>query len=298
MKKIFFSLSLLFILFGNAFCQLKVDNLGHVGLGTNYPNSGYQLHVKGDVLLSTYPDYNWYEFRMKFGENNVFNLGSTNGYLDFYTSTGGYNIVGARQYNTHHLWGKSNNEITNGLEIVMGLNPCFHPADKANNAILGKGEYVLGPDELLNLVPGAITINDDSYGVDYNQIVPLLVAAVQEQQSIIETLTQKLEILEGFNSVPSNEEEGENDGNILYQNKPNPFNTVTVIECYLNEERHDTSIVINDMNGSLIKKIPVLNQGINNITVESGVLKPGVYSYSLTIGGRTVCSKKMVITSK
>ena len=286
------------MLFNNAFCQLKVDNLGHVGLGTNYPNSGYQLHVKGDVLITNYPETPWYELRMKIGVKNGFTLGCTGGYLDFYTSYGGYNIVGARQYNTHHLWDKSNNEITNGLEIVMGLNPCFQPTDKATNTTLEKGVYALGPDELLNLVPSAIAINDDSYGVDYNQIVPLLVAAVQEQQSIIETLTQKLEMMEGFYSVPINEEEDKNNGNILYQNKPNPFNTVTVIDCFLKEKYNDASIVINDMNGSLIKKIPVLNQGINNITVESGVLKPGVYSYSLTIGGRTVCSKKMVITSK
>lgn len=286
------------MLFNNAFCQLKVDNLGHVGLGTNYPNSGYRLHVRGNILMTNSPDVPNYQLQLKVGEKDGGVIGCTSGYMDFYTSYSGYNRLVARQFITHSQWDKASSEIPDGLEIITGLNPYYTSNEKATDVTIEKGEYVLGPDELLNLVPSAIRVDDDGYGIDYIQIIPLLVAAVQEQQSVIEKLTQKVKMLEGFNSVPINEEENENDGNILYQNKPNPTNTATIIDCYLKENHHDASIVVNDMNGSLVQEIPVKNQGINSVTVEADALKPGVYSYSLTIGGKTVCSKKMVITSK
>lgn len=40
----------------SAFAQLKVDQYGRIGMGTNWPNSSYKCHIKGNLLLTTYPD--------------------------------------------------------------------------------------------------------------------------------------------------------------------------------------------------------------------------------------------------
>ena len=46
--------------------QLKVDQYGRIGMGTNWPNSGYKCHIKGNLLL-TYPASPFIEFQFKVG---------------------------------------------------------------------------------------------------------------------------------------------------------------------------------------------------------------------------------------
>ena len=64
--------SLLLFLSINAFAQLRVDPYGRIGMGTNYPNSEYKCHIKGDLLLTTYPEIpapnaTFVEFKFKVG---------------------------------------------------------------------------------------------------------------------------------------------------------------------------------------------------------------------------------------
>ncbi len=56
MKSISLLLSITFsILTISAFAQLKVDQYGRIGMGTNYPNPSYKCHVAGNLLCTSYP---------------------------------------------------------------------------------------------------------------------------------------------------------------------------------------------------------------------------------------------------
>ena len=56
--------------------------------------------------------------------------------------------------------------------------------------------------ELHTVVPSAVQeggddINEQPWGVDYAKLTPYLIKAVQEQQTTIESLTARIETLEG-----------------------------------------------------------------------------------------------------
>ena len=83
---------------------------------------------------------------------------------------------------------------------------------------------------------------------------------------------------------------------ILFQNKPNPFSSETVIGFELMKN----SYVIIPIYNSLGKKVALLgnklfNSGKHEITFNKMNLKTGIYYYSLKVNGINIDSKKMII---
>lgn len=63
----------------------------------------------------------------------------------------------------------------------------------------------------------------------------------------------------------------------------------------INEEARDASICIFDMQGKMLKKLPVTN-GEESVIVDSSEFGNGLYLYSLIVNGQEVDTKKMVIS--
>jgi hypothetical protein len=80
------------------------------------------------------------------------------------------------------------------------------------------------------------------------------------------------------------------------QNKPNPFNKQTVIDYNVVEEG-SASILVFDMNGKLLKTIPVKIPGKGSITINANDFNPGMYYYSLIVNDKEVDTKKMILTN-
>jgi hypothetical protein len=83
--------------------------------------------------------------------------------------------------------------------------------------------------------------------------------------------------------------------NQLFQNKPNPFNKETIIEYNVTQEG-TASIIIFDMNGKLLKTIPVKIPGKGSVVISANDLSPGMYYYTLLVNDREVDTKKMILT--
>lgn len=297
MKKIFLFLYLCFTFINYGICQLKVDNLGHIGLGTNYPNYDIRAHIKGDLLITNYPNTPWYEFQFKVGIKNGAVIGSTGGFIDFYTANSGYNKLIARNFITHSQWGKTHSEIINGLEIIQGLNPVYRSHEEKTD--FEKGEFVITPEGLLNLVPCTIQEDEDGYGIDYIQIIPLLVSAIQEQQSTINNLADEIKNLKNNAQTTTIPELKivDNSNNILIQNNPNPINTVTTIGYHLQNRPQKASIIIYDLNGLQLEEYPLSGDCKGSISIDANKFQPGIYLYSLFVDNKLVDTKKMIITS-
>lgn len=82
----------------------------------------------------------------------------------------------------------------------------------------------------------------------------------------------------------------------LFQNMPNPFNSVSTISYEL-KEKAAVSLSIYDVTG---KKVTVENQGeqssgIHSIKFNASNLSAGVYYYSLSVGSNATACKKMVV---
>lgn len=86
------------------------------------------------------------------------------------------------------------------------------------------------------------------------------------------------------------------DGNILYQNTPNPFGKETVIEYYITAMQQSAYIMIYDLNGRELSRYPITATGKGKVTVNGENLSSGVYMYSLVLDGKEIDSKRMVYT--
>lgn len=82
----------------------------------------------------------------------------------------------------------------------------------------------------------------------------------------------------------------------LSQNFPNPTNGETVIAYKLPETTNEGTIGIFDISGRKIKTLD-LNKNKGSVVIQKGELIPGMYFYSLITDGKTLDTKKMIITA-
>jgi hypothetical protein len=178
--------------------------------------------------------------------------------------------------------------------------------------------------ELEKIFPELVYAPDSKreyYGVDYVGMVPILVEAIKEQQSIIEDLQQKAEnrndeLLQKIKSLESvlaaccnnksqknmqefdlsNLENANMEEMKVYQNAPNPFNESTIISCYIPETIKKAELCIYDMSGSRLKCLTVNERGATNIQIQAGQLAAGVYTYLLIGDGKNSDAKQMILT--
>ena len=132
--------------------------------------------------------------------------------------------------------------------------------------------------------------------VNYTELIPLLIKAVQEQQQTITTLTDKIAQLEagsrtGGNTTGNNANLG---GVSLAQNQPNPFNQATTFRYTVPAGANAQIMIYDGLSGALLKTVPAPATGQAELSGHD--LKAGTYIYSLVVNGKQVDSKKMVLS--
>jgi len=283
-----------------SFGQLKVDQYGRIGMGTNYPNPEFRCHIKGNLLLTNYPETPGTELRMKVNTSGT-TIGSNRDVVSFWAEWVNYNkIYSAGHYTVSDSTLKSNIQPLKGsIDYLMQLTPYSYSIvnrsyDLDGNKVEEKvNKYGFMSQQVERLFPG-VDITDDFNGVkimDYDQITPLLVASVQEQQNKIDELERKVSELSALLGQPTTNEKK----SVLYQNSPNPFKEKTSIKFELNTEDFQSgSILIFDLNGLLISSHAISPRD-KELIIQGGELKPGMYIYSLIINDTEVDSKKMIL---
>ena len=228
-------------------------------------------------------------------------------------------------------WAKSNNilsdvrlkqnisTIQNSLAKVMqlrGVTYKFIPQDSTD--FYKKTRMGLIAQEVQKVVPEVVSMGKDSLlGIEYANMVGLLVEAIKAQNHRIDSLrdalaecciknherTQKSDSGVGSNN-PNNTQNvtlSSVNSAILYQNTPNPFSTGTKINYFLPEGTQGASMLFFDMYGNKIKEVPLQSSsgeqatGMGTLNITPDNLKDGVYSYSLVISGQVIDTKKMVL---
>ncbi|WP_080778809.1 T9SS type A sorting domain-containing protein [Chryseobacterium phocaeense] len=79
----------------------------------------------------------------------------------------------------------------------------------------------------------------------------------------------------------------------LYQNVPNPVKGETNIRYYIPDGSKNSIIEIYSVSGQLVKSIPIKETGDGNIAVSN--IKSGMYLYRLSVEGKIIDTKKMLI---
>jgi len=166
----------------------------------------------------------------------------------------------------------------------------------------------------------------DPYALSYAEFVVPLVKSVQELTIIITEQDHQIQTLEtqideqneqiqqiestinsccltnetkNTGNINSNMEKvnTSNSKSILYQNTPNPFSKKTTIRYFVPENSVQSSIMVFDMQGKLVKTYPVSAKGDGNIEINANELQPGMYMYSLITDGKEIDTKRMILTN-
>ena len=132
--------------------------------------------------------------------------------------------------------------------------------------------------------------------LNYTEIIPLLVAAVQD-------LDERVNDLQSANSYSMEQTDEINNSFFsamhnkctLYQNNPNPFTENTVIKYSVPEDAGDAWLYVFDMQGAMLKQMR-LDTKSDRVILQGGDLKPGMYLYSLIVNGKEVDTKRMILS--
>lgn len=316
----------------STFAQLKVSQSGSVGFGID-PRTDYKLSMKGNLMLTTFPEIpvpltRYTEFRIKVGNGwPGCEFGTPTRKIAVWSSEVGYNdLYAAHYYTQSDASVKTEIEpLTNALELIQQINS-YSFKMKYDTLIDDKQTLSFLAQEIHNVMPDMTDTAKGIMLVDYQQIIPLLLQAVKEQQNIIDSLRIGGHLerrASANNSEQQNTDSIINEINklkeqisaccnlqqskvtssssssyshsTLFQNRPNPFSEKTTIEFNILEKFRSASIMIFDMQGSLKKTILISQNGKGQITVNGFELTAGMYLYSLIIDDKEIDTKRMIL---
>lgn len=149
--------------------------------------------------------------------------------------------------------------------------------------------------------------------VNYTMMIPVLTAAIQEQQTMIDSKNAVIDAqqkeIDALNVRMANIEKmvTEKGGVIpaaqmgsvtpvLEQNVPNPFNGNTEIRYFIPDGKSGASIVISDLSGKELNHFDIANDGSGSVVIQAGAMPAGIYLYALVIDGVITDSKMMNIS--
>jgi endosialidase-like protein/type IX secretion system substrate protein len=130
--------------------------------------------------------------------------------------------------------------------------------------------------------------------VNYTEIIPILVKAVQEQQTQIQAQQTQIEELKNdINTLKQNDAHITTSTGILNQSIPNPTNGIAYISYRLPAGIVHAELIITDMAGKIIKTVPL--NGSGSVDINTISLSNGVYYYSLQINSKLIDTKKLIV---
>ncbi|MEM9884557.1 MAG: tail fiber domain-containing protein [Bacteroidota bacterium] len=302
---------------------LTILKSGKVGIGNDNPTEA--LVVNGDVQIGSTEKLSDEGARILSVNSNF--VPATNGNLDLGSSSRRWDDVYATNgtINTSDRRSKSNiKNLKYGLEEIMQLQAVRYrwKGDKSGEEKLG-----LIAQDLLKVLPEVVKTHEwvasseaedaplkkvemERLGVYYSDIIPVLISAMQEQQDLIaekeaaiqdleenvQSLEERLAKLEALilsettgHLIESALEQGE----MLAQNHPNPFQDYTTISYNLPANVKTAQLQIMDAQGHLTSSIPLQQLGVGQVAINTTNLSSGVYYYRLLVDGQVMESKKM-----
>ncbi len=230
----------------------------------------------------------------------------------FYVTGGGwiYNAGGIYNGSDKNIKDDIKN-IDSALAKVLQLNGVTYKLkrEKQNPNLYPVAQEYMGvvAQDVEKVAPQAVkVVLDGSKAVNYDMLIGLLIEALKEQNSKVTQLqsevnnccTKKGDAQQNrlINTTDETSTELYIGNSYIRQNAPNPFSKETSIEYFITEKNADSSILVFDMNGKLLKTYKLNGSGKGNITVSGNEFSPGMYYYSLIVNAKEVGTKKMILT--
>jgi len=129
--------------------------------------------------------------------------------------------------------------------------------------------------------------------VNYLELIPVMIKAIQEQNNTINELkTLVLSLSKQAGNVPTGFSKA-----FITQNAPNPYSNTTVISYYIPDESRNAEIVVSDIEGRVLRTYNA-TKGQGQITIRTGEFPSGNYNYTLYVNRTKIDTKQMIIANK
>lgn len=203
---------------------------------------------------------------------------------------------------------KTAQNLKAGLPEIMKLRPVsYTDGDMKKFALIGAEVKTVLPEVTseteLSATEGVSSkpaLKKVPLSMEYDALIPVLIKGMQQQQEMLTAMQERINQLEtaltAANSASSENMRTASKviGAALEQNQPNPFNQSTVIRYRLPQGTNGT-INIYGNGGVILKSLKANESG--QATINANDLKPGTYTYTLSVNGKQVDSKKLVVVN-
>lgn len=288
---------------------------GGVGINVNPPSQG--LRVGNAEGLGSRITFGSAEYFQDIGsasiEVNGDLISAVNGFDDLGTSAMRWRnlyLSGSVVTSSDKRLKEDIRKLESPLQKVLQLNPVSYAM---KNAKTKEPHVGLIAQEVMEVIPEIVydptkdmvrneeggfepasTDKDALLGIKYIELIPYLVAALQEQENTIFELKNELAEMKAKASLQGNDPTNMNQPK-LYQNQPNPFDQSTKIRVFLPESVQSAVLYIYDMQGTELKRMTVKGRGETDVEIESNFLKSGIYFYSLIADNKEVGTNRMIL---
>ena len=184
----------------------------------------------------------------------------------------------------------------NGIiyDVVASAFPDTDEAFQMELVEKNKNRYGFLVDDISLICPDVVSeYADQQSGIDYFEIIPILVEAIKDQQAQIDELQHQIANLSGVD-IPN--DEAKSTGSRLNPHSAAKNSQNISISYYIDKINGEASLLLFDMQGKLIKTYPIAIAGEGQINITANSQPAGMYLYSLVVDGNEIATQKIILT--
>ncbi len=198
-------------------------------------------------------------------------------------------------------------EFTDGAEMLEKVKPVWFryngkagiASDERYVGVIAQDMQKIAPYTVGEFVYQNETGQQEKYlEFDGNALTYMLINAVKQQNQQITALqneiTQIKQVLSQqtpatpFNKPPTGAE--------LWQNNPNPLEQSTIIRYFVPETATAAQLKFYAADGKEVHTVTISQKGLGEINLSNKQFSDGVYIYRLLVDGKSIASKKLVVS--
>ncbi len=234
---------------------------------------------------------------------------------------GNFGGTGTNLYTSDKKLKKNIKPLNNVLDKLMQLKPAYYDFRVGEFGAMNLAEgkhFGFIAQEVKNVFPELVSnqsfppqYNDkqekiaeaiDYLGMNYTELIPVIIEGMQEQQQtiqqqneLIEKLSKRLDALEGNQSLtqPIAASNTKISGAELFQNIPNPAKRITKIQYTIPASVTNAYLICRNAQGAVVAQYDIQQKGKGQMNIDTNAFVKGQYFVSLICDNAIVKSIQM-----